>query len=81
MFVVVLIAIEGEKIKVCEVYDENRKHEREYLVEKIERWYKRFEELKDTYGGRNVCAASREVLGKEALGEQEEEHQPDRPAS
>ncbi len=52
MTVIVLIANEGEKVKVCEVYSEK----------KTAAAYKRFDDLKRIYGGANCCLASRKVL-------------------
>lgn len=57
MFVKVLIANEFEKVKVCEVYADE-------IPGGVDVVLKRFAELKETYGGANVCMASREVLMK-----------------
>ena len=60
MIVSVIIATDTEGlVKVCEVY-KNPKTSPQYAA--LATAWNRFLELKDTYGGANVCLASRKVI-------------------
>ena len=54
MIVKVLIATEGGIVKICEVYSD-------VMLGAVNIVDKRFDDLKQMYGGANVCMASREV--------------------